>query len=165
MRGNKHINPWTDERVELLKKLWGGGLSGSQIAGELCCGLTRNSVIGKVHRLGLPTRARVNGEAGSLARGLRKPRAKRQSRAVAWKRPLSPENIIPVRQRRTLLQLTENTCRWPIGDPATPEFFFCGARPLDGLPYCNYHSRAAYQPASERRARAQQASVSPYRAA
>jgi GcrA cell cycle regulator len=61
------------------------------------------------------------------------------------------ENIIPIGQRRTLLELNENTCRWPIGDPATSEFFFCGGPPLTGLPYCNYHSRAAYQPANERR--------------
>jgi GcrA cell cycle regulator len=63
------------------------------------------------------------------------------------------ENIIPIGQRRTLLELNEDTCRWPIGDPATTEFFFCGGKPLDGLPYCNYHSRAAYQPANERRNR------------
>jgi GcrA cell cycle regulator len=61
------------------------------------------------------------------------------------------ENIIPLGQRRTLLELNEDTCRWPIGDPATPEFFFCGGKPLTGLPYCSYHSRAAYQPANERR--------------
>ena len=61
------------------------------------------------------------------------------------------ENIIPLGQRRTLLELNEDTCRWPIGDPATPEFFFCGGKPLGGLPYCNFHSRAAYQPANERR--------------
>ena len=59
------------------------------------------------------------------------------------------ENIIPIGQRRTLLELNEDTCRWPIGDPATPEFFFCGGKPLDGLPYCSYHSRVAYQPAND----------------
>jgi GcrA cell cycle regulator len=61
------------------------------------------------------------------------------------------ENIIPIGQRRTLLELTEDTCRWPIGDPASPEFFFCGGKPLTSLPYCGYHSRVAYQPANERR--------------
>jgi GcrA cell cycle regulator len=49
------------------------------------------------------------------------------------------------------LELNEDTCRWPIGDPATPEFIFCGGKPLTGLPYCGYHSRVAYQPANERR--------------
>ena len=61
------------------------------------------------------------------------------------------ENIIPIGQRRTLLQLNENTCRWPIGDPATPDFFFCGGKPLASLPYCHHHSRVAYQPANDRR--------------
>ena len=60
-------------------------------------------------------------------------------------------NIIPIGQRRTLLELNEDTCRWPIGDPATTEFFFCGGKPLTGLPYCSYHSRVAYQPANDRR--------------
>jgi GcrA cell cycle regulator len=61
------------------------------------------------------------------------------------------ENIIPIGQRRTLMELTEATCRWPIGDPGTPEFFFCGGNTLQGLPYCHYHSRIAYQPPGERR--------------
>jgi GcrA cell cycle regulator len=61
------------------------------------------------------------------------------------------ENVIPIGQRRTLLELNEDTCRWPIGDPATQDFYFCGGKPLTGLPYCSHHSRAAYQPASDRR--------------
>jgi GcrA cell cycle regulator len=61
------------------------------------------------------------------------------------------DNIIPIGQRRTLLELNEDTCRWPIGDPASPEFFFCGGKPLTGVPYCGHHSRVAYQPANERR--------------
>jgi GcrA cell cycle regulator len=61
------------------------------------------------------------------------------------------ENIIPIGQRRTLLELNEDTCRWPIGDPSSPEFFFCGGKPITSLPYCAYHSRVAYQPAHERR--------------
>jgi GcrA cell cycle regulator len=61
------------------------------------------------------------------------------------------DNIIPMGQRRTLLELTEDTCRWPIGDPASSEFFFCGGKPITSLPYCPHHSRIAYQPATERR--------------
>src|SRR6187397_22309 len=154
---------WTDERVELLKKLWADGLSASQIAGELG-GITRNAVIGKVHRLGLSGRAKS--PSSSVPR-VRKPRShmmrvQRSSMrgntalALAYEmeqeaEPELIENIIPLGQRRTLLELNEDTCRWPIGDPATPEFFFCGGKPLTGLPYCSYHSRAAYQPANERR--------------
>ena len=156
---------WTDERVEQLKKLWEAGLSASQIAGELG-NITRNAVIGKVHRLGLSGRAK---SPSSSAPRARKPRThmmrvqRPMSRgntalALAYEMDQEPEpelieNIIPIGQRRTLLELNEDTCRWPIGDPATSEFFFCGGKPLASLPYCNYHSRVAYQPANERRNR------------
>ena len=63
------------------------------------------------------------------------------------------DNIIPMGQRRTLLELTELTCRWPIGDPGSAEFFFCGGQAATGTPYCSYHSRVAYQPANVRRDR------------
>lgn len=154
---------WTDERVELLKKLWADGLSASQIAAELG-GVTRNAVIGKVHRLGLSGRAK---SSSSGVPRQRKPRthmmrvarpASRGANALALSYDLEQapepeviENIIPLGQRRTLLELNESTCRWPIGDPATTDFFFCGGKPLNALPYCHYHSRVAYQPASDRR--------------
>jgi GcrA cell cycle regulator len=158
---------WTDERVETLKKLWADGLSASQIAAELG-GITRNAVIGKVHRLGLSGRAK---SPSSSAPRPRKARAHshmlRVSRpamrgntalAHAYELEVEPEpelidNIIPLGQRRTLLELNELTCRWPIGDPGTAEFFFCGGLPATGLPYCAYHSRVAYQPANVRRDR------------
>jgi GcrA cell cycle regulator len=154
---------WTDERVELLKKLWADGLSASQIAGELG-GITRNAVIGKVHRLGLSGRAK---SPSSSAPRVRKPRSHmlRVSRssmrgntalALAYdlESELEPEPVelvIPVEQRRSLLELNESTCRWPIGDPSGSEFYFCGGTPITGLPYCAHHSRVAYQPAVDRR--------------
>lgn len=155
---------WTDERVELLKKLWADGLSASQIAGELG-GITRNAVIGKVHRLGLSGRAKSSSSSAARprkARGsgmLRVPRSSMRGNtalAHAYEHDLEPEpelieNIIPLGQRRTILELTEETCRWPIGDPGSPEFFFCGGNTVTSLPYCAYHSRVAYQPASDRR--------------
>ena len=63
------------------------------------------------------------------------------------------ENIIPIGQRRTLLELTEATCRWPIGDPSENEFHFCGRKPKSGSPYCEAHARKAYQPQQQRRDR------------
>src|ERR1700737_1309177 len=66
------LQTWTDERVELLKKLWGDGLSASQIAGELG-GITRNAVIGKVHRLGLSGRAKAPSAAAPRQRKQRTP--------------------------------------------------------------------------------------------
>jgi GcrA cell cycle regulator len=158
---------WNDERVELLKKLWTDGLSASQIASELG-GITRNAVIGKVHRLGLSGRAKT--PAASVPRP-RKPRTAspmmRVSRpAMRGNTALAPvhgyefeveaepqivENIVPIGQRCTLLELNEVKCRWPVGDPGSTEFFFCGGKTADGLPYCGYHSRLAYQPVNDRR--------------
>jgi GcrA cell cycle regulator len=154
---------WTDERVELLKKLWSDGLSASQIAAELG-GITRNAVIGKVHRLGLSGRAKSPASTAPRQRKsrththmLRVPRTRGNTAlAHAYDYDVEPEpelldNVIPIGQRRTLLELTEETCRWPIGDPGSTEFFFCGGQSLSGLPYCAYHSRVAYQPPSDRR--------------
>jgi GcrA cell cycle regulator len=160
---------WTDERVETLKKLWSEGLSASQIAAELG-GVTRNAVIGKVHRLGLSGRAKSPSTAAPRPR---KPRTHGQVLRVARPsvrgntalahvyeldveaEPELVDNVIPLGQRRTLLELTEETCRWPIGDPGHADFFFCGGRTVSSLPYCAYHCRVAYQPANLRRDRRQ----------
>jgi len=156
---------WTAERVELLKKLWAEGLSASQIAGELG-GVTRNAVIGKVHRLGLSGRAKP---AGSSTPRPRRPRVSGMSRsgrlltsganalkayhAPAPRRLLPPiENIVvPISLRASLLTLTDAMCKWPTGDPTTEDFHFCGHKAREGSPYCEYHSRVAYQPVGDRR--------------
>ncbi|MGB3867053.1 MAG: GcrA family cell cycle regulator, partial [Xanthobacteraceae bacterium] len=65
--------------------------------------------------------------------------------------PIAHDNVVPMSQRLTLLELNESTCHWPVGDPSNPEFFFCGGKALTGLPYCAHHSRIAYQPAADRR--------------
>src|SRR5258707_6163625 len=158
---------WTDERVETLKKLWTDGLSASQIAAELG-GITRNAVIGKVHRLGMSGRAKSPSAAarrrrrpGPHSQMLRVSRpSMRGTTALAHAYELEAEaepelidNVIPLGQRRTLLELTEETCRWPIGDPGSADFFFCGGQSITSLPYCAYHSRVAYQPANVRRDR------------
>jgi GcrA cell cycle regulator len=172
---------WTDERVELLKKLWLEGLSASQIAGVLGEGVTRNAVIGKVHRLKLTGRAKP---ASSAPRARTAPRApsvrristgsQRPSSGIAsmmksrnmsgggaiqgatalkmedefqrevYVAPQVQELYIPEDQRLSLLQLNEHTCKWPIGDPLTPDFYFCGQHSEEGKPYCDFHSRRAY---------------------
>jgi GcrA cell cycle regulator len=158
---------WNDERVETLKKLWAQGLSASTIAGELG-GITRNAVIGKVHRLGLAGRAK-SPAAGTqrprkpraAASMLRIPRASVRGNtalAAAYEFDVEVElevadNVIPLGQRRSLLELTEETCHWPIGDPGTADFYFCGGATVTSLPYCAYHSRIAYQPPNIRRDR------------
>ena len=156
---------WTDDRVEQLKKLWESGLSANQIAAELG-NITRNAVIGKVHRLGLSGRAKSPSSAAPRQRKVRAPQhMMRISRPMARGNtalahafdveaepdPIAFDNVVPMNQRRTLLELTEDTCHWPVGDPGSTEFFFCGGKALGGLPYCAHHSRVAYQPAGDRR--------------
>ncbi len=172
---------WTDERVELLKKLWSEGLSASQIAGELG-EVTRNAVIGKVHRLGLSGRAK-SVVAATPARPRSKTRAEQapeqepqeqQETPVVSPRPLTQgnvalapvledlveeapvpriveDNVLPMGQGCTIMSLTEYTCRWPIGEPGSESFHFCGARSTPGVPYCAHHARIAYQPVQDRR--------------
>src|SRR3979490_919659 len=156
---------WTDDRVEQLKKLWEAGLSASQIAAELG-NVTRNAVIGKVHRLGLSGRAKSPSSAAPRQRKARPAQQMmRVSRPVSRGKsalahafevdmepdPIAYDNVVPMSQRLSLLQLNEATCHWPIGDPASSEFFFCGGKALISLPYCAYHSRIAYQPAGDPR--------------
>lgn len=232
---------WTDERVELLKKMWMEGQSASQIAKELG-GVTRNAVIGKVHRLGLSNRTASEAEAtppptpkdeqqppkaapeappvaaAPAARPEAAPRATAAAEPVApvvdlaaakaeraaarpkppeaapepaakpapaaetisTPAPYNPRPIIPAGQplppqpstdeidpealatvrevektarKLSLLELTERTCKWPIGDPATDNFWFCGLPVKPGKPYCEAHVAVAFQPMSSRRDR------------
>lgn len=161
---------WNDERVELLKKLWSEGLSASQIAGRLG-GVTRNAVIGKVHRLGLSGRAttsrmkshrpRARAAAAATARRMQqKTRFAPQGNSIVRNlfqpeaEPFVPaveELVIPLKERRTIQTLTECSCRWPIGDPQAADFHFCGKNKVNGLPYCEFHARRAFQPPQPRR--------------
>jgi GcrA cell cycle regulator len=160
---------WSDDRVEQLKKLWEAGLSASQIAAELG-NVTRNAVIGKVHRLGLSGRAKSPATAAPRQRKAVRPAQQmmRVARPVSRGNtalahvfdvevetdPVTFDNVVPMSQRRSLLELNEATCHWPVGDPSSADFFFCGGKALSGLPYCAQHSRVAYQPASDRRRQA-----------
>ncbi|MCF3973648.1 GcrA family cell cycle regulator [Paracoccus salsus] len=196
---------WTDERVETLKRMWGEGQSASAIAKELG-GVTRNAVIGKVHRLGLsnrneepeaaPVAAAVAAEPVAEKKPASKPAANPEPAAEpvaekpeaaaeepatqpaftpALRRPIvpagqplppqpsaneiSPEALASVREiekkarKLTLMELTERTCKWPIGDPATEKFWFCGLPSQAGKPYCEAHVGVAFQPMSSRRDR------------
>lgn len=212
---------WTDERVETLKRMWAEGQSASQIAKELG-GVTRNAVIGKVHRLGLSNRAGDGAAAAEEAEApvvapaaaarpepaprpvAPEPVAPRAAEPAPAPRPaaerpaapqpaaavpasgatvtplpvrkaiipagqplppqpsaneISPEALASVREvekrarKLTLMELTERTCKWPIGDPATEDFWFCGLPSLPGKPYCEAHVGVAFQPMSARRDR------------
>ncbi len=213
---------WTDERVELLKKMWTEGQSASQIAKELG-GVTRNAVIGKVHRLGLSNRVEGPAPSAAAVPAAARPGADRAepatmaaapaavppaaaastppaaeraeppaeaARPAAAPRPvlqpvantpmvrkpvivpagqplppqpslneISPETLASVREvekrarKIGLMELTERTCKWPIGDPATDNFYFCGLPSQPGKPYCEAHVSVAFQPMSARRDR------------
>jgi GcrA cell cycle regulator len=165
---------WTTERIELLTELWTKGLSASQIAAELGGDVSRNAVISKAHRLGL-----VHGTAkpASTPRP-RKPRSpdpapsvestshnepmppSMLTNSVAANEPTAPPPaplppregaVVPQSEGVTIMELREGVCRWPLGDPTTPEFRYCGARAVEGLPYCAHHAQLAYQPAAERK--------------
>lgn len=165
---------WTEERVEMLKKLWADGLSASQIAGRLG-GVTRNAVIGKVHRLGLAGRATTSRTRSPRPRNRVthlpvRPARVQQFRTVgntALKPVFMPaeqpvvalaivpsvvqELNIPSALRVDLLDLKEHMCRWPIGDPQHDEFHFCGRNCSSGGSYCEHHARLAFQPAARRK--------------
>ena len=188
---------WTDDRVEILKKLWVEGQSASQIAKELG-GVTRNAVIGKVHRLGLSNRATSSSPSKSDTKSKTSVKSMSDTKRVSNKtsaskvtsanspseprsnvtslrrqiipagQPLppqpsaneiSPEALARVSEiekkakKISLLELTERTCKWPVGDPATEEFWFCGLPSQAGKPYCEAHVGVAFQPMSQRRDR------------
>ena len=166
---------WTEERVELLKKLWADGLSASQIAGRLG-GITRNAVIGKVHRLGLAGRAttsrmrspRLRRHIGhtpmrpapaarvqfrthgnTALKPVYAPVEQRMPALALVPAPIEELNIPPV-LRVNLLDLKECMCRWPIGDPQSDDFHFCGRHKASGGSYCEHHARIAFQPVARR---------------
>lgn len=158
---------WTVERIATLKRLQADGLTCSQIAAKLG-GVSRNAVIGKLHREGIsggpvvrkPKSARpttVNKQFDGIANRVRRNRHN-ATHLLAIAGELDPgftdiptinDTQIPIEQRKTLDQLDATTCRWPVGDPQSKEFFFCGAQPKDSSPYCTGHHRIAYHPRRE----------------
>jgi GcrA cell cycle regulator len=173
---NEATMSWTDERVEQLKQHWLEGKSASQIASLLGAGLSRNAIIGKVHRLGLAGRAKSSGAgalrprraaapapsvhraaapramdaAPRLTRGATALALAPQALLEAEPEELEESVVLPMSLRVTIVDLKESMCRWPLGDPATSEFRYCGSATASG-PYCAYHGGLAYQPAQDRR--------------
>ena len=193
---------WSDERVAVLKKMWLDGNSASEIAKELG-DITRNAVIGKVHRLGLSNRDTNLSKPGvnedKVRKGVKRGRPpkinkepKKRGRPQKIKEPkdfneakaergssisasgttgrsndsklevvsdLSEETLkdllkVEMKSKKiSLMDLTERTCKWPIGDPATEEFWFCGHEAEPGKPYCKTHISIAFQPITQRRGR------------
>ena len=139
---------WTPERESKLRELWKKGHTASQIA-ALIGETTRNAVIGKAHRLNLEAR-------GSSKKTSTAPKAKLEnygevkqeklSRKARFKSLLLDKNFEPENPIKKLVELTNDTCRWPIGHPYEKDFYFCGRKPLEKFPYCKLHVLYAFQP-------------------
>lgn len=166
---------WTEHQISTLKQMWGNGFSASEIAKSLGGGLTRNAVIGKAHRLKLSVGAGTASATkrqdplstnlgGSVLASMSKVSKKR-----VMLRPLPPVQMPEGMATRSFVRETprpidsikqgegiavtkagERQCRWPIGDPRSPDFRFCGCNAHEGLPYCVDHARVAYQSVSRR---------------
>ena len=137
---------WTDEKVEKLKELWTKGHTASQIAAALG-DTTRNAVIGKANRLNLEARApskhsgaSVSRENKQIRRGPALTSRKAKFQSILLDKNFEPENP------KSLEELTDTTCKWPIGHPNEEKFYFCGRKPEGEFPYCKLHVLYAFQP-------------------
>jgi len=138
---------WTPEREKKLRELWKKGHSGSQIA-TLLGNTTRNAVIGKAHRLNLQTRSiskktTFKPELEKNDQSISKPQ--KMGRKARFKALLLDKNFEQENPKK-LEELTDQTCKWPIGHPYEEKFYFCGRTPMEKFPYCKLHVLYAFQP-------------------
>ena len=132
---------WNEERTATLRKLWLEGMSASQVARQLG-GVSRSAVIGKVHRLGItvrdiPTRQRTAARA--------QPRARLVREAAPLRPALRLIEIAEMVPTAKLLGLEIHSCRWPIGNPDSHDFGFCGREKTTRASYCDEHARGAFR--------------------
>lgn len=171
---------WTEDRVATLSKLWADGLSASQIAKQLG-GVTRNAVIGKVHRLGLSGRAKPSRPKPAKTTAAARPKAAPKPAKVTAKaaavesKPKAKPAQLPATIEQppleakplkdgtyaTILTITDHMCKFPIGDPKADEFRFCGRKTDPDEPYCTPHSMVAYQPSRRRNSSGKMISIGP----
>jgi len=138
---------WTQEREEKLRELWNKNHTASQIASMLG-DTTRNAVIGKAHRLNLQARAKSKKFTPKVdAKNNVESEVKIQKlgRKARFKALLLDKNYEPENPKK-LEELTDETCRWPIGHPYEKKFYFCGRKPMEKFPYCKLHVLYAFQP-------------------
>lgn len=128
---------WTDDELEQLKAMWAEGLTASTIGRAI--GKTRNAVLGKSHRIGLPGRAHTP--------AIRQPRVYvPKAKSLPVQVVLFPALVLENGLHATTETVDDTMCRWPIGDPVAEEFHFCGNVPHEGHVYCAAHVKDAYQP-------------------
>ena len=143
---------WTEEKVQKLKDLWKKGHTASQIA-EMLGDTTRNAVIGKAHRLNLEARApsKSSSGSGSTSNAVKPQRKSAQplTRKQKFQSILLDKNFEP-ENPKSLEELTDDTCKWPIGHPNEESFYFCGRKPEEDFPYCKLHVLYAFQPKGQK---------------
>ena len=139
---------WTTDREEKLKELWTKGHTASQIA-EILGGTTRNAVIGKAHRLNLETRGTSKKQSAKpvniIDKDTQKTKTQKLGRKAKFKALLLDKSFEKENPKK-LEELTDDTCRWPIGHPYEEKFYFCGRKPMEKFPYCKLHVLYAFQP-------------------
>jgi len=132
---------WSHEEDETFKAMWLEGKSAAQIS-RVLPGRTRNAVLGRVFRLGLPQRVSSIGAA-------RAPRVAPAPRIVAPKPVALPadeeQDPGPMDPPLTTLTVRDHHCKWPY-DAARSDYHYCGQPPKDDHPFCPYHCGKAYQP-------------------
>ena len=138
---------WTPERERNLRQLWKSGHSGSEIA-NILGGTTRNAVIGKAHRLKLETRAtkkNIETKVQKEKDGPQEIKKEKLGRKARFKALLLDKNFEQENPKK-IEDLTDSTCKWPIGHPYEESFYFCGRAPMEKFPYCKLHVLYAFQP-------------------
>jgi GcrA cell cycle regulator len=154
---------WASERIAQVEQMWRDGRTATQIAAEIG-GVTRNAIIGLVHRLRLSGKALANRSRSPVPETAPRPKRSITLAKLGYGAPQlcpHPAAGLPAEQRRAswrgnlaapesrpcgLLELQHDSCRWPLGDPSSPEFRFCGGRADEDRSYCAFHGRLAYQP-------------------
>ena len=134
---------WTDERVAVLRKLWGEGKTAAEIANALG-NVTRNAVIGKAHRLKLSNRI------SPIQQNTKKPAPVKTEIRPSVRKVVIREQDIKIKGV-SMTELQPRMCRWPVGDPKDADFKFCGCNSAPSLPYCIDHAKLAYQTSSRAR--------------
>jgi GcrA cell cycle regulator len=141
---------WTPERVDKLKELWGNGNTASQIA-SIIGEVTRNAVIGKAYRLNLAVKSISKKSGVKQASQSRENAAQpgRKTRRSKFASLLLDKNFEP-ENPKSLEELHDEICRWPIGHPDEPNFYFCGRKSLKNFSYCKLHVLYAFQPKNKK---------------
>ena len=137
---------WTNDKIELLKRLWDEGLTASRIAHEIG-DMTRNAVIGKAHRLGLSGRMQSKSKNSSISIVRKKKNSPYNKKIIEISTQVDePMNPTP------FLDIKDGMCRWPLGEPGENDFKFCG-RGTNEKVYCEQHHKMAFQPLTSIRSR------------